>query len=103
MRLFPGRSTSFGARTIVLYGGLFKAVRRESSLAIQHWFGVGPSTVSQWRKALGVEADTEGTSRLRSEVSQTTPAIVAGLAKAHGMAKDPERRAKIGAAQRGKP
>jgi len=89
-------------RAIVLYGALVKAVRRESSLAIQHWFGVGPFTVWRWRKTLGVESNTEGTSRLFSERSQTNPAIVAGLAKAHGKARDPERRAKIAAAQRGR-
>jgi len=90
-------------KAIVLYGALVKAVRRESSLAIQHWFGVGPFTVWKWRKALGVDRNTEGTSRLFREISQTNPGIVAGLAKAHSKAKDPERCAKISAAQRGRP
>jgi hypothetical protein len=90
-------------KAIVLYGALVRAVRRESSLAIQHWFRVGPYTVWKWRRALGVGFATEGTTRLLSEISQTNPAIIAGLAKAHGMAKDPERCAKIAAAQRGKP
>jgi len=89
-------------KAIVLYGALVKAVRRESSLAIQYWFGVGPFTVWKWRKALGVDRNTEGTSLLFSEISQTNPAVIEGLAKAHGKAKDPERRAKIGAAQKGK-
>jgi NUMOD3 motif len=86
-----------------MYGALVKAVRRESFLDIQHWFGVGPYTVWKWRKALGVDRNTEGTRRLFSEISQTNPGIVAGLAKAHGKARDPERCAKIAAAQRGKP
>jgi len=90
-------------KAIVLYGALVKAVRRESSLAIQHWFGVGPFTVWKWRRALGVDRNTEGTSQLFSEISQTNPGIVAGLAKAHGKAKDPDRCEKIAAAQRGKP
>jgi NUMOD3 motif len=90
-------------KAIVLYGDLVRAVRRESSLAIQHWFGVGPVTVWQWRRALGVDRKTEGTSRLQSENSQTNPGVIAGLAKAHGTAQDPERRARIAAAQRGKP
>jgi len=90
-------------KAIVLYGALAKAIRRESSLAIQHWFGVGPFTVWKWRRALGVDRNTEGTRRLFSENSQTNPAVIEGLAKAHSKAKDPERRAKIAAAQRGKP
>jgi len=78
-------------KAIVLYKDLVKAVRRESSLAIQHWFGVGYTTVWQWRKALGVGFATEGTSGLLSEISQTNPSIIAGLKKAHGKARDPER------------
>jgi len=90
-------------KAIILYGALVKAVRRESSLAIQYWFGVGPFTVLKWRRALAVDRNTEGTSRLFSENSQTNPAVIERLAKAHGKAQDPERRAKIAAAQRGKP
>jgi len=90
-------------KAIVLYGALVKAVRRESSLAVQHWFGVGPYTVWKWRRALGVDRNTEGTSRLFSENSQTNPAVIEGLAKAHSKAKDPERCAKIAAAHRGRP
>jgi len=89
-------------KAIVLCGALVKAVRRESSLAVQHWFGVGPFTVWKWRRALGVDRNTASTSRLFSENSQTNPAIVAGLAKAHGKPRDPERCAKIAAAQKGK-
>jgi len=34
---------------MVLDGDLVKTGWRESSLAIQHWFGVGPFTVWKWR------------------------------------------------------
>jgi len=53
--------------------------------------------------ALGVDRNTGGTRRLFSENSQTNPPVIEGLAKAHAKAKDPERCAKIAAAQRGKP
>jgi hypothetical protein len=33
---------------------------------VAHWWGVRPLQVWKWRKALGVGATTEGTSRLRS-------------------------------------
>src|SRR5262249_28077575 len=40
---------------------LARAVRRESSLAIQHWWGVSPHTVWSWRRAFGVaQWGTEG-------------------------------------------
>jgi hypothetical protein len=38
----------------VVYRGLAKAVRRESALAVAHWWGVGKWTVRAWKKALGV-------------------------------------------------
>jgi len=94
-------------KAIVLYGDLVEALRRESSQAIQYWFGVGSFTVWKWRKALGVGFATEGTSRLLSELSQTNPAVVAGLKNAHSKSRDPnrdqDRRARIAAVQRGKP
>ncbi len=79
-----------------------EAVRRESAQAICHWWGVGFHTVWRWRKALGVEPATEGTCRLHRAHS-ADPRVVASLAKAQSKTGDPERRAKIAAARRGKP
>src|SRR5437868_5995712 len=55
------------AKSLVVYQGLAEAVRRESSAAVCHHWGVTGRTVSTWRKALGVGPLTEGTSRLKSE------------------------------------
>jgi hypothetical protein len=77
-------------------------VRRESAQAVGHWWEVCPETVWRWKKALGVGPTTEGTSRLHSAYS-TGPWAVEALAKAQAKAGDPERRAKIAAAHRGKP
>jgi hypothetical protein len=55
------------AKSFILCGDLVRAVRRESELAVAYWWGVTAQTVWVWRKALGVGATTEGTSRLRSE------------------------------------
>ena len=64
MDAFPGPSAGRGrAHAIILYGDLAKAVKRESSLAICYWFGVGADTAWKWRQALGVERENEGTSR----------------------------------------
>jgi hypothetical protein len=91
-----------GRHSLVVYKGLAKAIRRESNLAICHWWGITPQTVSKWRKALGVEPTTEGTSRLHSEYTKE-PWAVRAWAKAHAKARDPERRRKISEARRGKP
>jgi len=90
------------ARTLVLYGSLAEAVRKESRIAVCHWFGVTGQTVTKWRKALGVPVTNEGTHRLRSEYTEEEWSIEA---RRKGQAKnaDPTRREKIGAALRGKP
>jgi hypothetical protein len=33
---------------------LVRAIRTESSLAIQHWWAIGEETVWRWRKAFGI-------------------------------------------------
>ncbi len=77
-------------------------MRRESAQAVAYWWGVTPQTVTRWRKALDVGPTTEGTHQLRSDYA-LEPAGTAARAKAHAKAADPERRAKIAAARRGKP
>jgi hypothetical protein len=88
--------------SLVVYKDLAKAVRRESELAICHWWGVRPTTVWKWRRALGVEVTTEGTSRLRSDYTKE-PWAVEAFAKAHSKVRDPERCRKIAESLRGKP
>src|SRR5262245_7199976 len=90
------------ARTLILYADLAEAVRRESALAVAHWWGVGLFTVWKWRQALGVPATNEGTSRLRRDYA-FEPVDVKARKNARSKARDPERRAKIAAARRGKP
>jgi hypothetical protein len=90
------------AKSLVVFGGLAEAVRRESAVAVCHWWGVTAQTVTKWRRALGVGPVTEGTHRLKS-VNALQPAIAAAREKARARARDPERRARIAAARRGRP
>src|SRR5262249_56605199 len=48
------RSAGGRARSLVLYGGLAQAVKRESAEAEAHHWGVTAQTVTIWRKALDV-------------------------------------------------
>src|SRR5687767_14165610 len=88
-------------RSLVLYGALARAVRHESNLAVCHWFGVRHATVWKWRKALGVEANNQGTRKLRSAHTRE-PSFKRVIAGAVAKSRDPERCAKIAAARRGK-
>jgi hypothetical protein len=90
------------AKCLVVYGDLARAVRRESNQAVAYWWGITPQTVTIWRKALGVEPSTAGTSRLRRDYAKE-PWAREAIARAQGKAQDPDRRAKIAAAKRGKP
>jgi len=90
-------------RFIILFGDLVQAVRVESEQAVARWWGVGLSTVLKWRKALGIGATTEGTRQLRQNRGRD-PEHVAGLKEIVARtAPDPDRRAKIAEAKRGKP
>src|SRR5262249_25100013 len=80
---------SGGGSGLLVEEELARAVRRESSLAIRHWFGVSPRTVWCWRKALGVgQWGTEGSRRLHEALS------AAGADKVRGRRgpDDEERR-----------
>ena len=89
-------------RSLVIYKGLARAIRRESGVAVCHHRGITNQTVSKWRAVLGVGPVTVGIRRLPSERAQE-PDIAAALAKAQAKASDPERRRKIAEAKRGKP
>jgi hypothetical protein len=53
-------------------------VRVESSLAVQHWWGVRMETVWRWRQALGVERYNEDSARVCKEVSAKRAAGLRG-------------------------
>lgn len=89
-----------GKPTPVVYRGLVTAVKKESAQAIQHWFGVGASTVNGWRKALNVPRVNDGSRELLREHFAPRAKRVQKMAVAK--ARDPQRRAKIAAARRGK-
>jgi hypothetical protein len=89
-------------QALVVFKDLAKAVRREAAQAVGYWWGVGTDRVWKWRKALGIGATTQGTSRLRSAYC-AEPWADAARAAAAARAGDPGRREKIAAARRGKP
>lgn len=86
----------------MFYGALVEAVKRESHQAIKHWWGVGTTRVWLWRRAAGVEANNQGTRKLRQAYSRE-PGFQEFQRAARSIKQDPERRAKIAAAKRGVP
>ena len=90
------------ARSLVVFGALAKAVRREAAVAVACWWGRTPQTVTKCRKALEVEPLTDGTHQLRSEQG-VEHAQAGGLDAARAKANNPERCAKIAVARWGKP
>jgi hypothetical protein len=91
-----------GRHSLIVFKGLARAVRRESNQAVAYWWGVDPQTVSTWRRLLGVERATPGTSRLHSDYAGE-PWADAMRRESVTKARDPERRAKTAAARRGHP
>jgi hypothetical protein len=94
-----------GHAGLVLFADLERAVRSESNQAVCHWWGVTPQTVTKWRNALEVDADTPGTRKLRQEHgAQEWFQVVRG--KAHDKSRNAEvdkaRREKIAEARRGR-
>jgi hypothetical protein len=61
--------THGGGSGLLVDEELARAIRLESSLALQHWFSVNYSVVCRWRKALGVERLNEGSAKLRHRLN----------------------------------
>ncbi len=91
------------AKSLVLYGALARAVRRESNQAVARAWGVTGQTVRKWRRALGVQQVNDGTFALKSDMAKHEPWAKRNQRKAWAKARDPARREKIAAARRGKP
>jgi transposase-like protein len=82
-----------GPHSLILCGDLVRAVQAESEKAVAHHWGVSPSTVYLWRKALGVGKWTEGTTRL----------ILGAIERGREASRSAESRAKMSKARAGKP
>jgi hypothetical protein len=90
-----------GRAAPVVCGGLLKALRRESSVAVQHWFGLSEGTVARWRRALGVPRATHGTARLYRQNALRT--FSRPKVRAEALAWTDEKREKVAALRRGRP
>jgi hypothetical protein len=88
-------------QSIILFGALARAVRRESNQAVARAWGVSGQTVTKWRKALGVDK-TEGTTALRIEMGRHEPWAKRAQNAMKATLRNPERGAKISAALSGK-
>ena len=89
-----------GTATLILCGDLVTAVKRESSQAVIHHFGVSRGTVSGWRRALGVPRKNEGSHQLWREISILRPDD--RLARARRNSKTPKALAKASAKLKGR-
>lgn len=86
------------AKSLVVYGGLADAVRKESNQAVCHWWGITPQTVTKWRKALDVEPLNAGSRELFVRYGREERTL-----DALPLSRSPESRRKIAEARRGKP
>lgn len=99
---WPYAALPRGIPSLILCGDLIRAVKVESSIAISHWWGVSPTTVWKWRKALGVPPINRGTRRLYEDYHpEKLPDDVASVGREN--AKTPEALAKMAAALAGRP
>jgi hypothetical protein len=87
--------------SVIVCGDLVRAIRTESAMAVAYHWGVHSSTVSKWRKALGVPRMTNGTRRLRIEWTTEifTPEF---RAKGREAMHRPDVRAKLSALRKGR-
>lgn len=95
------RKLKTGKAALIVTAELARAIRTESSTAIQEHWGVSLGTVHTWRKALGVGRVTDGTRQLLQERTGVPPEAAArGRAV---IAATPEIAERVAAGKRGKP
>lgn len=94
------RRRKTGRASLILTAELARAVRTESVEAIRHHWGVGPTRVWMWRRALSVGRVTDGTRCLLREHGGP-PAEAAALGRAK--AATPESIARMSATKAGRP
>ena len=71
-----------GGSGLLITEELIRAVRTESSSALQYWFGVSPRVIWCWRKAFDVSQwGTEGSKRLHQVVCETAAKETRGKAQ----------------------
>lgn len=97
-----GRKRGSPSSSLIVYGALADAVRRESNQAVAYWFGATPGTVSLWRRALGVKRTNDGTHRLRVGYG-AEPWFAEVGAKGNATPWTEERRRKLSEQFKGKP
>jgi hypothetical protein len=66
---------------------LVRAIRCESSLAVQYWFGVGAETVWRWRQFFGVGRLNEGSKRIRVKLNREYGAELRGKKRSRAYAE----------------
>lgn len=90
------------SKSLAVYGGLAKAVRLEAASTVAYWWGVTVQTVTKWRRRMGIAPrSTPGDKLLCQEIAKE-PRFAEMQRAAWAKAQDPVRRAKIGAALRGR-
>ena len=89
-------------RSLIVYGGLADAIRRESNQAVCHWWGITPQTVTKWRKVLQVKPLNAGSRELFVRYGREERSLDA-LPLARAAASRPEARQKLADSRRGKP
>src|ERR1051325_5417900 len=93
----------WGTKSLILCGELVHAVKLESEIAVAHHWGVHIKTAQKWRRALGVEAYTDGSHSLmrRTAREHATPKRMRRmtlLARAAGRRRKPAWLRKLAAA-----
>jgi hypothetical protein len=87
--------------SLVVYGDLARAIRRESPAAVMYWWGISRRTTVVWRRALDVPPTNDGTHRLRVSYTKL-PWFKRFLHKGTLISSQPSIRTKAADAWRGK-